>query len=218
MRILIVPGLAVRSYALPAARRARAAGHRVSLLRAPAWHGAPVDLDRYGARLAAHLERLGEPVDLLVGLSVGTQAAAAAARRTRLVRRLLLVSPTVDPALRTLPRLLGTWWRGNRGHGEPGFLEQVPDWLRAGVPRIAAGFLSTLRSPPLEQALPRVAARTTVAHAEHDDLGTAGWARELAHAAHGRYLLLHGAPHSWPAADPQGFVALVGALAREETA
>src|SRR5689334_4029259 len=94
-RVLVVPGLAVRSYARPPVRALRRAGIDATLLRPPAWTGAPADLAAYGARLAEAVEARGADVDLLVGLSVGTQAAAVASTRTRRVRRLLLVSPTV---------------------------------------------------------------------------------------------------------------------------
>lgn len=211
-RIVVVPGLGVRTYAVEPVRRLRAAGHAVSLLRAPSWRGTPTDLEAYGRRLAADLESGRATVDLLVGLSVGTQAAAVAAAGSPRVRRLLLVSPTVDPGLRSLSRLLFAWWSGNDGHGEPGFLEQVPDWARAGVPRLVAGFTATLRATPLEDVLPTVAAAVTVVHAEHDDLGTSAWARALADGAGGRFLLREGAPHSWPVGDPDGFVEVVEEL------
>jgi hypothetical protein len=209
---VIVPGLGVRSYATGPAERLRRDGHRVSLLRAPTWRNAPTHPEAYGRALAADLDRRDEQVDLLVGLSVGTQAAAAAAAASPRVRRLLLVSPTVDPGLRFLPRLLRAWWSGNKGHGEPGFLVQVPDWAHAGVPRLAAGFVDTLRVMPLEQVLSHVAADVTVVHAEHDDLGTQAWAERLADAADGRFVRRAHAPHSWPIGDAEGFAVLVGAL------
>ena len=83
------------------------------------------------------------------------------------------------------------------------------------MPRLVAGFLGTLRAEPLEQVLGRVGARTTVVHAEHDDLGTAAWARQLAEAADGRFVLRAGAPHSWPVADAAGFTAFVDELLTE---
>lgn len=211
-RVVVVPGLGVRSYALAPVERLRRGGHRVSLLRAPAWRGAPTDFEAYGRVLAADLDRRDEVVDLLVGLSVGTQAAAAAARLSSRVRGLLLVSPTVDPGLRSLPRLLSAWWGGNAGHGEPGFVQQVPDWAHAGVPRLAAGFVRTLRAVPLEQVVPDVLAEVAVVHAEFDDLGTEAWARQLAAVAGGRFVRRDGAPHSWPVGDGDGFLDLVDEL------
>lgn len=215
VRVVIVPGLGVRRYAEAATARLRRDGHRVSLLRAPSWRRTPTDIEAYGRVLAADLDRRDEQVDLLVGLSIGTQAAAVAAAGTVRVRRLLLVSPTVDPGLRSLPRLLAAWWRGNQGHGEPGFFQQVPDWAQAGVPRLLAGFVGTVRAVPLEQVLTAVPAAVTVLHAEYDDLGTEGWARRLAQTAGGRFLYRAGAPHSWPVGDPDGFTVLVRELLRE---
>lgn len=108
-RVLIVPGLAVRGYAEAAARQLCAEGHAAELLSAPAWQGVPDDLNEYGQQLADRIESEATPVDVLVGLSVGTQAAAVAASRTSWVENLLLVSPTVDPQLRTRCRLIGAW-------------------------------------------------------------------------------------------------------------
>lgn len=211
-RIVIVPGLAVRGYAESAARAVRLRGHRVRLLRAPTWRGTPTDLERYGARLGASFERGGDPVDLLVGLSVGSQPAAVAAARSARVARLLLVSPTVDPRFRSIPSLVQQWFAGNRGHGEPRFFDQVGDWAQAGIPRIVAGFASAVRVPPLETVLPRVPAATTVALAQYDDLTSEEWAGRLAEIAGRPLLHLDGAPHSWPVGDRIGFADRIDAL------
>ncbi|HET9647724.1 MAG TPA: hypothetical protein VFP34_05770, partial [Microlunatus sp.] len=56
-----------------------AAGHQVDLLPAPTWRGVPSDLEAYGRWTADRISASGRPVDLLIGLSVGTQAAAVAA-------------------------------------------------------------------------------------------------------------------------------------------
>ena len=118
-RVVIVPGLAIRTYAEPAVAAVAARGHRIDLAPAPAWRGSPADLEHYGTRLARRLEQVG-PVDLLVGLSVGTQAAAAGAVDAGpTVRRLLLVSPTVDPVNRSWGRLLSRWVRGDPRAADP---------------------------------------------------------------------------------------------------
>ncbi len=210
-RVLVVPGLAVRSYARPAALALRAAGVDVALLRPPAWAGAPADLERYGALLARAIDRRGIDVDLLVGLSVGTQAAAVASARTHRIRRLLLVSPTVDPAKRTWRRLVGAWLGGDGADDAPSTLSQIPDWAHAGIPRIALGMRSALRLP-LELVLPSVPAAVTVVHAEHDSLGSRDWAARVASAGAGPLVDLPGAPHSWPVEDAAGFVRMVKEL------
>jgi hypothetical protein len=210
-RIVLVPGLAARGAAVPAAEALRDRGHDVTLLRAPSWRGTPADLELYGARLAASLDRSGTEADLLAGLSVGTQAAAAAAVRTPLVRRLLLVSPTVDPELRTAPRLLRAWLRA-RGPGDPGLPALLPEWFSAGSRGMLAGLVSAVRIRPLEDVLPSIRASLTIAHAEHDGLGRRAWAERLAQDAGGHLVPLPGAYHSWPAGDPTGFADLVEEL------
>lgn len=216
INVLIVPGLAVRSYALGAVRALRAAGHEAALLRPPAWYGAPYNLEKYGVTLAKQIAARGEKVDVLVGLSVGTQAAAIAAARSDLVQHLLLVSPTVDPVNRDRLKLLRAWAAPKDGQGdeEPGSLDSIPDWLHAGLWRIGRGWNSAIVTTPLEEVLPQVSARVTIVHAEHDRLGSAQWATELATASSGRYVQREGAPHSWPVGDENGFVELVEELAR----
>ena len=80
-RVLVVPGLAVHAYAELPARHLRDNGHDAELLVPPAWRGVDHDLERYGQALAADIDRDGAP-DLLIGLSVGAQAAAVAASST----------------------------------------------------------------------------------------------------------------------------------------
>jgi hypothetical protein len=209
-RVVVVPGLAVRGYALDAVRALRAAGHDASLLRPPAWRGAPADLRRYGEVLAELIDVRGADVDLLVGLSVGTQAAALAAAGTPRIKRLLLVSPTVDPVHRGVLRLVATWLGGGDPEDDaPSWRENLPDWAQAGLPRIVAGYLAALRLP-LERVLPRVPAELTIVHAEHDSLGRRAWAAALAAENGGRLVDLPGAVHSWPVRDSAGFVRLVG--------
>jgi pimeloyl-ACP methyl ester carboxylesterase len=108
-RVLIVPGAAVRSYVQPAADALCDRGVEAHLLAAPGELGAQADLRSYGKELACQLSCAG-PLDLLIGLSVGAQAAAVAATTASCrVRHLMLVSPTVDPQARTVPRLVGRW-------------------------------------------------------------------------------------------------------------
>ena len=134
--VWIVPGLAVHRYAIPAADALRRKGHDVRLVEPPGWPGRPAELDRFGEALAAEIadtvggaarealaaeiaDTVGD-VDLLVGLSVGGQAAAVAAATTPGIRRLLLVSPTIDPDHRTRRALLAGWLRGEDHPDSPG--------------------------------------------------------------------------------------------------
>ncbi|MFC7623777.1 alpha/beta fold hydrolase [Microlunatus sp. GCM10028923] len=210
--VMIMPGLAVRGYALDTAATLAGAGHPTRLLDPVTWRSVPDRLTDYGTRVAAELDRDGEDVDLLVGLSIGTQAAAVAAAATRRVRRLLLISPTVDPALRSRRRLFGKFLSGGEPRG-PGLAEQIADWSRAGPARIAHGFDSSIPLK-LEDLLPRIEVPTMIVHSEHDSLGSHGYAAALA-ADHGAELLIvPGAGHSWPAGDSAAFLRLVTELLR----
>ena len=63
-----------------------------------------------------------------------------------------------------------------------------------------------------EDVLPGLAADLTVVHAEHDALGTAGWAGRLADLGGGRMLVAPDAPHSWPYRDTTAFADVVDRL------
>lgn len=207
-RVLVVPGAAVRRYVRPAVEALRARGIDAQLLAAPGEPGSPADLQDYGARLA-HRIRAG-PVDLLVGLSVGAQAAAVAAAAVDPTQlgQLVLVSPTVDPQARTALRLLGRWLAGGRRESPRLLAEQAPDWRRAGPRRLARVVRSAL-AVPLEDTLAPLAAALTVVHAEHDVITSHDYAAGLATAYGGRLVLVPDATHSWPYADADRFVEVI---------
>jgi pimeloyl-ACP methyl ester carboxylesterase len=215
-RVVIVPGLAVRSYAADAASALEQNGFSVTLLPAPAWRGVPKLLKSYGSQLAGRLDRAGDPVDLLIGLSVGTQAAAVAAAESGTVQRLLLISPMVDPADCTFGRLLAAWLF-RKQKGDSGFSSQLPDWTRAGVPRILAGFLSAL-DVKLEDVLPAFHGALTIVQPAWNTLSSSGYAEQLAGDNDGQFIRMPGAAHSWPIGDPIRFVRLVSELTGGETA
>ncbi|NQX37063.1 alpha/beta hydrolase [Herbiconiux sp. VKM Ac-2851] len=213
-RVIIVPGLAVRRYADAAVAELRCRGHRVDLLRPASWRGTPVDVRAYGELLAHDLIERRERVDVLVGLSIGTEAAAVAASNSSSVARLLLVSPTVDPIRRTWPPLLRAWFFGSEGPNGPGLRNHVPDWARAGVIRVLRGMRGAMRLH-LEEELQHVHVPATIVHTGHDPLTTREWARQLAAGAGARFIPLDDQPHSWPYGDPTGFADLIEEMCRE---
>lgn len=99
-----------------------------------------------------------EPVDLLIGLSVGAQVAAVVAAISSMaslhrppgsaasvqitvpppIGNLMLVSPTVDPQGRTVATLVTRWLAGGRRERTELLREQAPDWRRAGIRRVVA--------------------------------------------------------------------------------
>jgi pimeloyl-ACP methyl ester carboxylesterase len=209
-RVIVVPGLAVHKYAEPPVRHLRDNGYDARLLSPPAWRGIDHDLERYGRNLAADIEREGAPVDVLVGLSVGTQAAAVAAAATDLVKRLVLVSPTFDPAYRSMIKQSLVFVRGDP-HDKAGYLSHVPDWSRAGVSRIFRGFASAI-ALHLEDILPKVQAAVTIIHTEYDPLTSHTYAASLAQSNGARLVLMPGVSHSWPQADSARFLRFVDEL------
>ncbi len=202
-RVVIVPGLAVRRYVAPAARALTDAGWWVRLETPPGAPGAAHTLREYGEDLARRLR--DEPADLLVGLSVGTQAAAVAAVRAGAsVGTLVLASATVAPELRGGGRLLARWALAGR-HESPCLLgTQLPEWLRAGPVAIGRGLRST-RSAYLEDVLPAVAAPLVVVHSRDDVVCPHAYAAQLAATYGGRLLLVPRGTHSWPYRDAAGF-------------
>ena len=203
-RVLIVPGAAVRAYVEPAADAVRSRGVDVELLAAPGLRGGAADLRQYGEALADRL-RAGPPVDLLVGLSVGAQAAAvAAAGAGGRVAHLVLVSPTVDPAVRTVHGLLARWLTAGRHEPPQLLLDQAPDWGRAGARSLARIVRSALAVRIEDEAL-AAAGRLTVVHAEHDAITSHTYAAALAAAHSGRLLVVPAAVHSWPYRDAGRF-------------
>ena len=132
-------------------------------------------MERYGQQLAADIDHDSGPVDVLIALSVGTEDAAVAASVTSLVRHLVLVSPTIDPAYRSMIKQATVFCLRGDPYDKASFFSQVPDWSRAGVRRIFRGFASAL-ALPLEDILSRVAAEVTIIHTEHDLLTTHAYA------------------------------------------
>ncbi len=195
----------------PVAETLSERGVPVRLLDAPGQPGAAADLSAYGTRLGRSLWD-AEPVDLLVGLSVGSQAAAvAAATAPGRVGHLMLVGPTVDPERRTVPRFLAAWARAGTREDSSLLPRQAPDWRRAGV-RQLVGVVRSALSVRLEKVLADVRCRITVVHAERDVVTSHGYAAGLATVFGGQLVVVPGATHSWPYADGPGFADLVTAV------
>jgi hypothetical protein len=227
-RVLMVPGAAVRSYARPAVEELWRRGLDAELLAAPGEPGQPAHLDEYGQVLAERISA-GEPVDLLIGLSVGAQVVAVAAAvssmasvqegpapatplRTTVappaIRGLMLVSPTVDPESRTGASLVARWLAGGRRERAGLLREQAPDWRRAGVRRVVAVVRSAL-TVEIEQILPAVSVPITVVHAAGDVITSHAYAPGLAADNGARLVVVPNATHSWPYRDEARFADLV---------
>ena len=210
-KVVVVPGLAVRTYAVAPVERLRRAGYDADLRPGVSWHGVPVDIADYGRELGRRIAAAGEPVDVLVGLSAGTQAAAVTAATTSLVRHLVLVSPTLDPDRRKTLKMLAIFLRPNPNEKVNLFSEMLPDWAKAGPVRILRGFRSAARLA-LEDVLGQVNAELTIVHGDYDQLTTYAYAASLAAEFGGTLRLAPDGAHSWPTGDPDGFLDLIDDL------
>jgi pimeloyl-ACP methyl ester carboxylesterase len=210
-RVLVIPGAVVRSYVQPAVDALCDRSIEAHLLAAPGEPGSQADLCRYGMGLARQISGAG-PVELLIGLSVGAQVAAVAASTApAMVRQLMLISPTVDPQVRTAPRLLGRWLVGGRLERPELFVEQSPDWWRAGLRSVAQIVRSALMVR-IEDLLGNLNARLIVVHAQHDGITSHCYAAQLAADHGGELLIVPNATHSWPYADVDRFANTVQRL------
>lgn len=143
------------------------------------------------ARWIEHAGLAGAP---LLGNSFGCQVIVElAVRRPDLVPRAVLVGPTMDPgagavqqALRLLadvPREKPKLW-----------VEHVPDYVRAGLPRALATYRHAL-AHPMRERLPRVQAPVLVVRGSHDPIVSPAWAEECARRLPRGELLVLPGPH-----------------------
>jgi pimeloyl-ACP methyl ester carboxylesterase len=197
--VVIVPGLAVRRYLEPTVRAVEAAGASCEMIGLPT-RGPALSIHGYANLVAARIQARGRSV-VLVGHSAGTQVAALAATQVP-VARLVLGSPTIDPAYRTVPRVLRRWWLD--GRQEPSSLapQQRQEWRQAGPRRILVLFRSMLRHR-LEETVAGLTCPITVVRGEHDPLCTPRWTQELAQGS--TLITMPGLPHAFPYQDPAGF-------------
>jgi pimeloyl-ACP methyl ester carboxylesterase len=208
---LIVPGAAVRRYVQSAVEALSSAGISGELLAAPGQRSVPADLAEYGRALAHRIDD-SDGVSAVIGLSVGAQVAAvAAATVSKSIGRLILVSPTVDPAARSGPRLIGRWIAGGRVEPMSLLPLQLQDWRRAGPARIAT-VVRSARRVAIEQVLAEVSCPVTVVHAERDVITSHAYAARLAAVVDGDLVVVPAATHSWPYDDPTRFAALIARL------
>lgn len=194
MRVVLLHGLGVGAdYMRPLAR---ALPHETEVPVLPGWRGGPpadhvLDLVELGESLVPLLP------GALVANSMGCQVAVELAiRRPELVRSLVLVGPTLDPHLRSWPKLLGgfaldcareppsLWWLIARDYAAMGPARFV---------RTAA----FARRQRVEERLPLVQAPTLVVRGSRDGFVSQRWCEEAtALLPRGRLAVIEGAAHA----------------------
>jgi pimeloyl-ACP methyl ester carboxylesterase len=185
--LVVVQGMSVSDYLLPACAEL-ARWTRVHLLDLPGYAGSGqprrwLDVEAYGRVVADWLEARTTGPALIVGHSSGTQVAAWAGGMSPHAVGVALASPTIDPAVRPLPRLLRQWRRDGRRHSAPGLQEvHVPEWRRAGSKGLAH-LLRVHLADRIEEQVVALQVPTMVLRASGDELSTPGWAARLASLA-----------------------------------
>ena len=212
--VVVVPGLCVAGYLVPACEELAAAGYDVLLLRPPGWpreerpDPEPTALADLVARIEEVFRAEGLHDVLLIGQSAGAQLAAhlAVAVPDR-VRLLVLQGPCFDPRYRSVPHAVGRWLMDLPREKPSLLLVEGPEWLRVG-PRRVARTLRLLIADGIEHTLLSYGGEVAVVVGEHETLATPTWTARLASRPE-LHVVLPGLPHSAAHADPAGFALCV---------
>lgn len=215
--VVTVQGMAVSEYLLPSLT-VLTGWTRTHLVDLPGLAGsgpatALLDVPGYAAAVTAWLDAADLPPVVLIGHSSSTQVVAhVAIARPQRVAALVLASPTVDPEVRSWPRLI-TAWRRDSQYPLPGLQQQhTPEWVRAGA-RQLRNLVSVHLRDQLEDTVARVRCPVLVLRGRHDRVSTESWARRLADLApDGRFAAMPG-PHTFVWSHPDAWCAPIRELA-----
>jgi pimeloyl-ACP methyl ester carboxylesterase len=201
-RVILVPGLAVCKYLRPMAR-AMSRWARVDIIALAGQCRAPGAARPIAAvsELADELRRWWDAEALngatLIGHSIGSQVAAEATAHGLRPEQLVLASPTLDPALNPIRRLVRAWL-ANSAHERASLAAvQMPEWLRAG-PRTIAAAIRACRNHDLCATVAQIHVPTTVIRGRQDRLSSRAWAQSLGD----NYREMPGA-HTFPYSYPE---------------
>jgi len=215
--VVVVQGMTVSDYLLPACA-ALGSWTEVHLLDLPGYAGSGeptrrLDVRGYAETVVHWLEAVGLDRVVVAGHSSGTQVAAwAGVLDPGRVAAVALASPTVDPRLRSLPKLL-FYWRLDARAPSPGLeANHAPEWKRAG-PRGVVHLLRVHVADRLEDQVARLSVPMLALRAEEDRLTTDRWMEELvAVAKDGEWVKVPGA-HAFVWLYPQAWSAPLRRLA-----
>jgi pimeloyl-ACP methyl ester carboxylesterase len=220
MPVILVHGFGVSgAYFVPAAERL-ACEFCVYVPDLPA-HGRsarrpePLDVPALAAVLVAWMDALSIGRAALVGQSMGCQIAIeAAVRFSARVARLVLVGPTVDPAARSLGKLL---WRLVRAgvRERPCLIPLVAyDYLRM-AERIVPEYRAMLADRS-EAKLARIGVPSMLVRGEHDAIAPERWVADMARLLNAdRVAVIPGAAHAAQFSAPDAFVQAIAPFLRQ---
>lgn len=219
--IVLVHGLVISSAFLRDAARLLGADHPTYAPDLPGYGRSAKPSQTYGIHEQA--EVLGEWMDtiglgraVVAGSSMGTQfGTALGVRRPRLVERLVLLGPTMDPAARDRATALLRWLAES-----PHEIAMLPialrDYAAAGFRRARETFEMAL-ADRIEERLPQLDMPTLVIRGSEDRIVSQPWAEQVtALLPHGRLEVVDGGYHALNFTSPERFAELVGSFATEE--
>jgi pimeloyl-ACP methyl ester carboxylesterase len=210
--VVFVPGLGEGNYMAPHGR-VLAAYWRVVIVDMPGFGRTcgPARLrtvDEFGNALKEFLCGFVSTPAYVVGISFGAQIALAAAQAGAPVSRLVLVSPTYDSAVRSVPGQISRWL--------PTMLVEPPSlaiglaksYWHCGVRTPILAFWGSLRDPT-ERRVAKVDVPTLVVRGARDHIVSASWARRLASLApNGRLATIEGRAHTLDYSAPEALAAV----------
>jgi pimeloyl-ACP methyl ester carboxylesterase len=213
--VLLVHGMAVsHRYLMPLAAKL-ADHHPIRAVDLPGYGlsgepGTVFDVPALADRLADWLETTGNAPTAVLGNSFGTQVSVAlAARHPHLVRSLILVGPTMDPAARSRTRQTLRWLRG-LPHEDPGQLPIIlRDLVDAGIHRAWRTFGIAL-AYRVELDMPRVKVPVLVARGAKEAVAPQRWVREAVRLLpQGEMAVIPDSPHDATYTTPDELADLV---------
>lgn len=209
--VVLVHGLGVAAESMrKVAGELAIRGHRVYAPDLPGFgrssaHKPPQPLDVRGQSeaLEAWLEEAGIERPALVGNSIGAQAVVdLAARRPDRVSAVVLLGPTTDPEVRSIPGQIWRWLRNSKVDRSAA-QGLVPAYLAAGLGRVAATFRYSVRHR-IERDLPRLRAPGLVIAGTADPITPPPWTRRVSEMLpDGRIRFIEGAGHSTHGTHPE---------------
>jgi pimeloyl-ACP methyl ester carboxylesterase len=205
--LVLVPGLGLDERS--SARLRRIVPARVVALPGMGLPGPVPALDELADRLR---DALGEGRVVLVGHSQSCQVVVAAAQRDPRVAGLVLLGPTTDPRLRSVPGLAGRWLRTFWHEPWRRVPAMVAQWLTIG-PRAMRGLWTSAEPDHIEARLPDLRVPVVVVRGTRDRLCPHDWAAGLAAVApRGVLIEIPGAAHMTPQTHPDDVAVVLCAL------
>ncbi len=177
-------------------------GHTESTIR---W-----TVSRWTRHLAGWMDTHGISGAIVVGNSLGCQIATElAVIRPELVRSLVLIAPTLDPAITSIPQVIG---RGTRdiAHERPSIWTiWIPDFFRTGPVR-SWRLLQAMFDDDQVARLPHVRQPALVVGGELDPIVTPAWVRRMARMMRrGEAIIVPGAPHALNYSSPRHLLSAI---------